>query len=105
MNGKTCHFCTETEHLESHHVVPQRYDGSDSEENLVEVCPTCHRKLESLYNKRFYEALGVSSDGGSDMPPCEFCGSQSDGQTAFLYAQPPYSVFRCESCAEERGWS
>jgi len=27
---------------------------------LVEVCPTCHSKLESLYDKRFYKELGVA---------------------------------------------
>lgn len=55
---KSCYFCSETECLEEHHVVPRRYDGSDEDENLVKVCPTCHRKLESLYDKSFYERIG-----------------------------------------------
>lgn len=54
-----CYFCPETERLEQHHIVPRRFGGSDNTENLVTVCPTCHSKLESLYNKRFYQQLGV----------------------------------------------
>lgn len=67
MTGRDdCYFCDETECLESHHVVPRRFDGSDKEENLVTVCPTCHRKLEGLYDKRFYNELtGVSRSNGS----------------------------------------
>jgi len=53
-----CYFCSETECLEEHHIVPKRYEGSDCDENLVQVCPTCHRKLERIYNERFYENLG-----------------------------------------------
>jgi len=54
-----CKFCRETDRLERHHIVPRRFDGSNDEENIVTVCPTCHSKLESLYDKRFYDALGV----------------------------------------------
>jgi hypothetical protein len=52
-----CHFCSESGVTESHHIVPQRYDGSDRDENLVDVCPTCHEKLERLYDDRFYQQL------------------------------------------------
>jgi len=54
-----CFFCGSEGPIETHHVVPRRFDGSDSSENLVDLCPTCHRRLESLYNARFYESLGV----------------------------------------------
>jgi ferredoxin len=43
--------------LEQHHVVPRRLNGSDEDDNLVTVCPTCHKKLESLYNADFYRRL------------------------------------------------
>lgn len=56
-----CYFCDETACLEEHHIVPRRFGGSDDSANLVRVCPTCHRKLESLYDKRFYDQLGVDS--------------------------------------------
>jgi len=57
-NRSECYFCGEAEVLETHHIVPSRYDGRDDEENLVDVCPTCHSKLERLYDKRFYKRLG-----------------------------------------------
>jgi uncharacterized protein with PIN domain len=72
-----CYFCDETECLESHHVVPQRFDGSDREVNLVTVCPTCHRKLEKLYDKRFYTQVGARrQDGHIDCEECPYCGEE-----------------------------
>lgn len=59
--SECCFFCDELEVLEEHHIVPQRFDGSDSDENLVTVCPTCHRKLESIYDARFYDEIGAKS--------------------------------------------
>ena len=43
--------------LETHHVIPRRYGGRDSEENLVTLCANCHSAIESLYGRRFYERL------------------------------------------------
>jgi hypothetical protein len=57
---RECHFCDESEALDTHHIVPRRYGGSDRGENLVTVCPNCHRKLETLYDERFYTTLGIS---------------------------------------------
>lgn len=45
--------------LEAHHIVPRRYGGSDHDRNLVDVCPTCHQALETLYDERFYTAIGA----------------------------------------------
>jgi len=51
-----CRFCgmTEEEHheeyqrsLDIHHIIPRRCDGSNNPENLIAVCVTCHRTLES----------------------------------------------------------
>ena len=55
----TCYLCgnPHKELLETHHIVPSRFNGSDGPRNLVDVCPTCHRKLERLYNDRFYEQM------------------------------------------------
>jgi len=60
-NRTDCYFCAHSDNaaLEEHHVVPSRYNGSDDDKNMVKVCANCHRKLESLYDKRFYEKLGV----------------------------------------------
>jgi len=61
MTRRSCYFCSEnnTQMLEEHHVVPRRFGGSDDDENLVTVCASCHNGLESLYNHRFYQELGV----------------------------------------------
>lgn len=55
----TCYLCGDPheELFERHHIVPTRFDGSDDAKNIVDVCPTCHRKLERLYGHRFYEQL------------------------------------------------
>lgn len=59
-----CHFCAKRRDIEGHHIVPQRFNGSDSRENLVGVCDRCHKKLEALYDKRFYEKLGIDDKKG-----------------------------------------
>ena len=64
----TCYFCLSEERhiLEDHHIVPRRFDGSDDDENLVRVCPTCHQKLERLYGDRFYNELGVENSDSEE---------------------------------------
>jgi predicted RecB family nuclease len=57
---ENCYLCGGSSNvLQAHHIVPQRHGGSDKPENLVNVCPTCHRKLEHLYSEDFYERLGL----------------------------------------------
>lgn len=56
---ESCYFCDSEDNIEQHHIVPQRLGGTDAKHNLVEVCHDCHWKLERLYNKDFYEALGI----------------------------------------------
>jgi len=53
----SCYFCRETECLQEHHLVPRRMGGTDEEENLLTLCPTCHRKVENKYSERFYEQI------------------------------------------------
>jgi len=57
-----CYFCGSEGPIETHHVVPRRHSGSDDETNLVDLCPTCHERLERLYDKRFYQELGVAPE-------------------------------------------
>ena len=52
---QNCYFCGSEGPIETHHIIPQRHGGSDDESNLVDICPNCHRRLETLYNKRFYD--------------------------------------------------
>jgi hypothetical protein len=49
--------------IESHHIVPQRYGGSDAPENLVNLCSSCHSAIEKLYDDSFYDRLGVDDTG------------------------------------------
>jgi len=57
-----CYFCGSEGPIQTHHIVPQRYNGGDHNENLVDLCPTCHERLERLYNKSFYQALDIEKD-------------------------------------------
>lgn len=54
-----CYFCGSEVDIEEHHILPQRFDGSDLPSNTVDLCHDCHWKLERLYNKDFWEAIGV----------------------------------------------
>lgn len=58
-DGDSCYFCGEKEGIEQHHILPQRFDGSERESNVVDLCHDCHWKLERLYNKDFWDAVGV----------------------------------------------
>lgn len=61
---ETCYFCNSEGPLETHHIVPRRYDGSDHSGNLVDLCPTCHKRLEDLYTEETLSKLGDAVDGG-----------------------------------------
>lgn len=65
---RECYFCDESEALDRHHIVPRRHGGSDDEENLVTVCPTCHRKLETLYDSRFYDEVMDAPESSIEKP-------------------------------------
>lgn len=56
---ETCYFCESDGPIETHHIVPKRYDGTDHDSNLVDLCPTCHRRLERLYDDEFYGRIGA----------------------------------------------
>lgn len=74
-----CHFCARQTNIQEHHIVPQRFKGSDDRENLVGVCERCHKKLERLYDKRFYERLGITDEKGEreNHFPCLVCDSRA----------------------------
>jgi len=69
-NRESCYICGEPvgHLLETHHIVPRRYDGSDNVENLVDLCPSCHQALEKIYDERFYDRLqnAFENDGNED---------------------------------------
>lgn len=66
-----CHFCGALG-TQEHHIVPQRFGGDDREGNIVEVCEPCHKKLEQLYDKSFYEWFGINDETGERLchRPC-----------------------------------
>lgn len=51
---RNCYFCGSEGPIETHHIIPQRHSGSDDESNLVDLCPTCHERIERLYNDEFF---------------------------------------------------
>jgi len=48
-----CQICGDVRprSLEEHHILPRRFGGGDYEDNLVTLCASCHRALESIYDK------------------------------------------------------
>ena len=88
-----CYFCGGgADVLEKHHIVPRRHGGSDAEENLVDLCPTCHERLERLYDKRFYDRLGVRNGRSESdeqlLRVLEFISDTfPEGSEAFSYRQ------------------
>jgi len=60
--------------LERHHIVPRRFGGTDSADNLVDLCPSCHRALEKLYGTRFYEQLGITTKSEQETQVSGVCG-------------------------------
>lgn len=61
VDGQRCFICGDSnpDRHQEHHIVPKRYGGSDKSKNLVTLCAGCHQAVEKIYNKRFYQELGV----------------------------------------------
>lgn len=74
-HNNACYICGENRanSLEQHHIVPRRFGGSDDDENLVQLCASCHAAVEKLYDSRFYNELGVTADNG-EQTECELEG-------------------------------
>lgn len=62
-----CPFCEVSNPVvfERHHIVPRRFGGSNSEENLKTLCRNCHQVVENMYDDRFYRELGVLDEKAS----------------------------------------
>jgi len=62
-----CYFCGSEGPIESHHIIPRRFNGPTNDRNLVDLCANCHKKIERLYDEQFYNVLGVTElDEGQD---------------------------------------
>jgi 5-methylcytosine-specific restriction endonuclease McrA len=44
-DGWRCQFCGSLAGVEVHHLEPRSRLGDDAEENLITLCPACHRNL------------------------------------------------------------
>lgn len=56
-----CQICGDVRprSMEEHHILPRRFGGDDHEENLVTLCGSCHRAVESIYDKKFWTSVGL----------------------------------------------
>jgi hypothetical protein len=77
----SCYFCHSGPPLHEHHIIPQRFGGPDKPENIVELCHLCHKRIERLYDKSFYEWFGITDESGQRRfhRPCETesCSNQA----------------------------
>lgn len=100
-----CHFCPRQNELQEHHIVPDRFEGRDTRENIVCVCERCHKKLERLYDKRFYERLGIADETGERYQhfECEMADC-SDRADAKMYGSIAggWAAWYCIRCATEQ---
>jgi len=46
-----CRFCEDEENLHTHHIIPRKASGSDKQENLMTVCASCHKRIETTQGK------------------------------------------------------
>ena len=42
-----CFICNSTDSLECHHIIAQTKGGKDNQENVITLCHSCHRGVES----------------------------------------------------------
>lgn len=80
--GDSCFICgyDNENGLETHHLVPRRYGGSDEPENLVTLCATCHSSIEKLYDDGFYGRLHMRQLEVMDASDREEFGRTVDAQ-------------------------
>jgi len=94
---ESCYFCDATEEIEEHHILPQRFDGNDLPTNTVDLCHDCHWKLERLYNKDFWESIGVDDPRATKESHviCSINGCL-DNSVGLFSVQKGTNVPRCE---------
>jgi len=45
-----------------HHLIPRRYGGSNSDDNLILLCANCHGAIEQIYDRSFWEKANSIPD-------------------------------------------
>lgn len=107
VRAESCYFCARRHGLQTHHIAPQRFNGSDSAENLVIVCEECHKKLERLYDASFYERFGVEDHGKQRLTHLvchdHQCSERAEVRaTAHGEIGEPRVTYYCKPCADRR---
>jgi len=108
IDTERCHFCPKQRDIEAHHIVPQRFNGSDARENLVGVCDRCHKKLETLYDKRFYERLGIDDETGERQQhfECFVCDDRAEVAMTYKADELWFCVYHAtERYSNGREWT
>lgn len=77
-DGHECQFCGMgmDEHrakygreLAVHHIVPKHPAGDDADDNLLTVCISCHKTVESLHARKLVERYNLDAD---DLAPIDY---------------------------------
>lgn len=67
MNDR-CFICANANDvvLEKHHIVPKRFGGRNTSDNLVMLCSNCHTAIEQMYtDERLRRIVENINDGGT----------------------------------------
>lgn len=101
----SCHFCDSRDEIETHHIIPQRFNGSDAESNNVDLCHDCHWKLERLYNVEFWNTIGVDDPRSSRETHLVCERHQCNNQAVAKYevsgdVGAPALIWVCAECAD-----
>jgi len=48
--------------MNQHHLIPKRYGGSNSDDNLIVLCANCHSAIEQIYDRSFWEKANSIPD-------------------------------------------
>lgn len=108
---RNCYFCNCGPPLREHHIIPQRFDGPDTKDNTVELCDLCHKRLERLYDKSFYEWFGIEDETGERHfhRPCQFqkannCNNQAQvkARLSKMTEAATGEILLCWDCAKKR---
>lgn len=80
-DNNKCNICQSSENLEVHHIHARRSGGLDNIGNLITLCRSCHRSVESgIIEKAVYKcvknALGVKNKAhykNTSNSICKYC--------------------------------
>lgn len=103
MPGDECRICgaEERSRLQDHRVVPRRYGGRDRPENLVTLCRRCRDAVESIYDERFYQRLGLET-GSREVALADLASVFEAEDGDLIYSEVYNHFFAVE--AVDSGW-